>query len=356
MRSPIRRRPAQEVQMGIRAAGRSGPSLGVVGWLTVLALLLTACQSGPSGPASPAPSASAMPATTESPAAESATLPAQALPTPRLAEPGPNLPTVLEEYVGPLWGRFREEHFYSAALDREMPYYIYLPPGHDHADGGFPVLCMLHGASGDNSEWATIGIINGADRLIASGEIPPLILVLPQGDFGYWVNHVDGGPRWGDYVVEDLVRQLDQHYRTLPTPRARAVGGLSQGGHAALQLTFNHPDIFGVAGAHSPSLRADDGFLPWLGSGAEYARRDPISLAQSLPLTSLQNATLWLDVGSEDEWRPRVELLHEVLSERGVDHEYHIWPGAHDGEYWQPHVPDYLRYYGRALRPAVEGR
>jgi enterochelin esterase-like enzyme len=314
-----------------------------------------ACRSGDSEPASPPPGAAGAPPTTTADAAVPPAPAAQALPTPTLPVQGPNLPTALEEYVGPLWGHFREERFYSAALDRVMPYYIYLPPGHDDAAGRVPVLYMLHGASGDNAEWATIGIINWADRLIASGEMPPLLLVLPQGDFGYWVNHVNGGPRWGDYVVEDLVLQLDENYRTLPLPRARAVGGLSQGGHAALQLTFNHPDIFGVAGAHGPSLRPDDGFLPWLGSGAEYARRDPISLAESLPLSTLQSATLWLDVGSEDEWRPRVELLHEILAERGVVHEYHVWPGAHDGEYWQPHVPDYLRYYGRALRPAVEG-
>ena len=275
----------------------------------------------------------------------SAKAPGQALPV-----RGPNPPEALEEYVDPLWGTFRERHFYSPALDREMPYYIYLPPGHEGAGQRFPVLYMLHGAAGLNEEWATIKLVDWADRLIVGGEIPPLIVVLPQGDFGYWVNHVDGGPRWGDYVVQDLVGHLDTTYQTLPTREARAVGGSSQGGHGALQLTWNHPDVFGVAAAHSPSLRPDDGFLPWLGTGPEFARRDPISLAQTLPLATLQRATLWLDIGSEDRWRPRAELLHETLAARGVAHEWHVWPGDHDGDYWLPHVPDYLRYYGRALR------
>ena len=159
----------------------------------------------------------------------------------------------------------------------------------------------------------------------------------------------------GRYVVEDLVTHLDSTHGTLPHPRARAVGGLSQGGHAALQLTFNHPDVFGVAGAHSPSLRPDDGFLPWLGTGAEYARRDPISLAQSLPLATLLRPRLWLDVGTEDQWRPRVEILHQILTERGVPHAWHVGPGSHDGDYWQPNVPTYLRWYGQALRAGLNG-
>jgi enterochelin esterase-like enzyme len=267
----------------------------------------------------------------------------------------PRLAEALPEWVGPLFGRFREEWFYSDALDREMPYFVYAPPAAERTTSGLPVLYMLHGASGDNSEWATIKLIDWADRLIASEEIPPIMVVLPQGDFGYWVNHVDDGPRWGDYLAEDVVGQIDASFPTLPLAAARAVGGLSQGGHAAFQLTFNYPQVFGVAGAHSPSLRAEEDALPWLGSGDEFARRDPIALAQTLPVATLSRPRLWIDVGSDDPWRSRAELLHEALDERGVAHEWQVWPGGHDGDYWQPNVPAYLRYYGRALRAALDG-
>jgi len=259
------------------------------------------------------------------------------------------------EWVGPLRGRFREERFYSDALDREMPYFVYAPPAAERTTQGLPVLYMLHGASGDNSEWATIKLIDWADRLIASDEIPPLMVVLPQGDFGYWVNHVDDGPRWGDYLAGDVVGQIDATFPTLPVAAARAVGGLSQGGHAAFQLAFNYPAVFGVAGAHSPSLRAEEDALPWLGSGDEFARRDPIALAQTLPIATLSRPRLWIDVGSDDPWRSRAELLHAALDDRGVPHEWQVWPGGHDGDYWQPNVPAYLRYYGRALRAAIDG-
>ena len=56
--------------------------------------------------------------------------------------------------------------FWSASLGREMPYEVYLPQGYDSGTTArYPVLYMLHGASGDNSEWATIGIVNWTDQL-----------------------------------------------------------------------------------------------------------------------------------------------------------------------------------------------
>jgi enterochelin esterase-like enzyme len=337
-------------------SGRTGRWPRAARWLVGAALLVAACQSGESGArlmsraedAAPAP-ASVAPAQVIVPVESGAGT------VPVVSAPGPTPPEVLDEYVEPLWGSFVERHFHSAALDREMPYYIYLPPDYDSGSRVYPVLYMLHGAAGDNAEWATVRLINWAERLILGQELPPTIVVLPQGDFGYWVNHAEDGPRWGDYVVADLVGHIDATYRTDQRPGARAIGGNSQGGHGALQLTFNHPEVFGIAGAHSPSLRLDDGALPFLGTGDEFAWRDPITLAETLPVDALRRATLWLDVGTEDQWQPRVETLHATLEAREVPHEFHEWPGSHDGDYWQPHVPDYLRYYGQALRGRTTG-
>jgi enterochelin esterase-like enzyme len=314
------------------------------GQLLALALLASQLACAAAAPASPAPPAGARPAAEAGVAAGVAAA--------RERRP----PEALPEHVDPLWGTFVQREFYSAALDRPMPIYIYLPPEWAMRGQAVPVLLMLHGASGDHAEWATIKLIDWADQLIAEGAIPPLLVALPQGDFGYWVDHVDDGPRWGTYTVRDVVGYLDANLPTLQRPEARAIGGLSQGGHGALQLGFNHPEVFNIIGAHSPSLREDDGFLPWLGRGEEFARRNPLHLASTLPLGTLQRLTLWIDVGSEDTlWRPRAELLHQVLAARGVPHAFHVWPGGHDGEYWQPNVPRYLRYYGQALRARLGG-
>jgi enterochelin esterase-like enzyme len=254
---------------------------------------------------------------------------------------------VLPEYVGAIRGRFIEQWFFSRALGREMPYYIYFPPDYDESGRSYPVLYLLHGASGDAAEWPAYGLIDMLDQSIFAREIEPFMVVLPQGEFGYWMNHAEGGYRWGDYLTRDLVGHVDGTYRTLRRPYRRAVGGLSMGGTGALVQGFTLPLVFGVVGAHSPALREDNSVVEFLGTGDEFAARDPISLARTAP--GLDQLQIFLDTGEEDPWYGQVLALDEILLGRGVQPEFHIWPGGHDQEYWVAHTPEYLRFYSYAL-------
>jgi S-formylglutathione hydrolase FrmB len=251
-------------------------------------------------------------------------------------------------YVGTIEGRFREVAFYSPSLDREMSYYVYLPPGYGTEARRYPVLYMLHGGGGSKDEWPAYGLVNDVDRSILAKDIRPLIVVMPQGDFGYWVNWVDSGPRWGDYIARDLRRQVDSTYRTLPDAPHRAIGGLSMGGAGALQLAFNHPDIFQVVGSHSPSLHVDDGsFATVYGTGQDFVVREPIVLASTAP--NIGSLKIWIDAGEDDPWLERDEVLHDNLLERGIAHNWSILPGGHVGEYWIENLPAYLRFYDGVL-------
>jgi enterochelin esterase-like enzyme len=272
----------------------------------------------------------------------------EATPTPTAAAAAPSLDAGAAGYVGPIAGSFREMMFYSPSLDRDMSYYVYLPPGYGTEGRRYPVLYMLHGGGGEKDEWPAYGLVNDADRSIQSKDIRPLIIVMPQGDLGYWVNWVGDGPRWGDYVARDLRRQIDATFRTLPDSSHRAIGGLSMGGAGALQLAFTHPDIFGVAGAHSPSLHLDDGtFSAIYGTGDDFLKREPIDLAVSAPNIDLLK--IWIDAGEDDPWLERDQLLHANLDARGVPHNWNVFHGGHDGDYWIQNISSYLRFYDSAL-------
>lgn len=249
-------------------------------------------------------------------------------------------------YIGDINGMLREFEFYSAALNADMRYFIYLPPDYTSAGRRYPVLYMLHGAAGDKEEWLAIGLIDAADRAIRSEDVEPMVIVLPDGDLSYWANHARGGPRWGDYLADDLVRHIDASYRTLAEPADRAVGGLSMGAWGALHLAFTRPDVFGTLGAHSPSLRTGDA-MAFLGDQEELRRKDPLALAQTAD--SIEDLQIWIDVGEDDPWLERAELLHNVLEERGIWHTWSVFPGGHDADYWEAHLLDYLRFYGSAL-------
>ena len=147
-------------------------------------------------------------------------------------------------------------------------------------------------------------------------------------------------------MADDLVRHIDQTYRTLAEPARRVIGGLSMGAHGALQLSLTHPGRFGAVGVHSPSLRTAGDTFAFFGRGEAFAQRDPLSLVQQGVAPA---SRLWIDAGDQDPWSRQVERLSGALDQQRAPHVLRIFPGIHDGSYWSQHIADYLRFYSAAL-------
>jgi enterochelin esterase-like enzyme len=270
-------------------------------------------------------------------------VPASASDPPRVQDTASNVAQPDSNAAGKLQGTLLEPEFYSTALNTQERYFIYLPPGYHNQGQKLPVLYMLHGAGG-RGEWLGYDLIGKADAGIASGKLPQMLIVLPQGDDGYWVNHQSGGPKWGDYLIQDLVKHIDSTYRTQPDAKHRALGGMSMGGWGALYQGFTHPEEFGVVGAHAAALRQD---LPFLPKGDQFNQFDPVQLAANAP--NLTSQRVWIDADEQDPWVKRDADVHNRLDTRHISNEWHTFPGRHGGSYWADHVPDYLNFYGKAL-------
>jgi enterochelin esterase-like enzyme len=244
--------------------------------------------------------------------------------------------------------RVEDRKFTSRTLGREMPYFAFLPPGYDaNANASYPVLYMLHGMSGTNTEWRDLGLFTQADTLMKSRDVKPMLIVLPQGDDSYWVDHVNG-PAWGTYTVRDVVTEIDGRYRTLAQRERRAVGGLSMGAHGALQLALNFPDVYRVVGAHSVVLRQANALPDYFGNAAESRMRDPVMLAAAHPATA-KSLSISMDIGLQDTWYPPAKAFHDQLVREGVPHDWRTPPGDHTAEFWSSQIPANLRFYSAAL-------
>jgi poly(3-hydroxybutyrate) depolymerase len=143
------------------------------------------------------------------------------------------------------------------------PVLVYLPPSYRTEPARrYPVLYMLHGATSVPEEWLD-GTYQGLDlrltldSLIIAGAIPEMIVVMPDCDNAlgsHWYANSPALGRWEDFIVRDLVRQVDRHYRTDAARARRALFGHSMGGFGALAIGFRHPDVFGLVYASSPAL------------------------------------------------------------------------------------------------------
>ncbi|HLF79115.1 MAG TPA: alpha/beta hydrolase-fold protein [Dehalococcoidia bacterium] len=240
----------------------------------------------------------------------------------------------------------------SPALNRSLPATVYLPPGYEAGDQRYPVLYMLHGLGATRDEWQEYGMFEVAVEMMRSGEIPPFIIVLPEGEDGYWFNHAFNGPRWGDYLARDVVNAIDARYRTLSSRDFRAVGGLSMGADGALQIALNNPDVFGVVQAHGPVLRPFDIASPYYGDIEYFNANYPVTLVEQKPEVA-RSLKIQLDVGDVDLWLWSATAFHDQLTALEIPHEWYVWSGGHDYAYWIRNIPQNLRTMGSVVRAAL---
>jgi enterochelin esterase-like enzyme len=291
----------------------------------VIFFLIVALLAGPAacsprpGP-TPTPTVSPLPPTeTFVPTLAPTDTPVPPTPTPACSAPGTLEPQQLT----------------SASMPAPLRFLVYLPPCYAERTGlRYPVLYLFHGAFYDENQWVRLGAPAAADRLISSGETPPFIIVMPFDPYNYQPYEYG----FDEAFLKDLLPYVDAHYRTLPDRTRRAVGGLSRGSSWALHFGLSRPDLFGEIGMHSPVIFSSDGLVveKWI----------DIIPPEQMPL-------FYLDVSENDQNLTNVRWLENILTVRGIPHEWHFNTGFHDETYWAAHVEQYLRWYaaGWAANP-----
>jgi enterochelin esterase-like enzyme len=272
-------------------------------------------------------------------------------------------------------GRFVEASAPSPALGAPVSYTVYLPFGYERSAQRYPVLYLLHGRGDSMSAWTRVKA--ELDRLIATGQMPPVLAVLPDAPWSsggsYYVDSAHtGGVAAETALTRDLVTHVDATYRTVASRSARLVGGYSMGGYGALRYVLAHQDLFAQALVLSPAVYTplppadssarefgafgvgddafDEGVYTSLNYPALLPRLDP-----ALPVR------LYIAVG-DDEWpNPLPEdyrhdidfesaaLYNLVRRTPGVTADLRITDGGHDWDVWAPAFVDGMRLLGPAL-------
>jgi putative tributyrin esterase len=309
----------------------------------------------------------------------------------------PSPPAVAEKA-----GRVETKTFQSTALGVEKEYVVYLPAGYDEqTTRRYPVFYYLHGLGGNETNWSKGGELGtSADKLGLQA-----IVVMPDGDDGFYADSPskidydacmkDGTGlflpgmqnrahtcvkqrRYETYIIKDLVGEIDAKYRTIATREGRAIAGLSMGGFGALQLGMRHPDLFAAAASHSgvdALLYAgpypyEKGKVKLISQAdiAKYGKGNPdveriglwiqtifgpdIAVWKSYDPAVLAEKVepgkpaLYLECGTEDGFglHNGAQYLHDILTDRKIDHVWYLGPGTHDFRFWKVRLPESLKF------------
>ncbi|MGH2972351.1 MAG: alpha/beta hydrolase [Gaiellaceae bacterium] len=166
-----------------------------------------------------------------------------------------------------LRGRIDEHVLASEALHgnplgdpAERPLWVYVPPAYDaEPERRFPALYLIQGMTGQIDMWRNRSAFRPSvpelvDRLFADEGCPPALVVYVDcwtSVGGSQFLDSPGTGRYHTYLCEEVVRFVDERYRTLPEAAHRGITGKSSGGYGAMVTPMLRPDLFAGLATHA---------------------------------------------------------------------------------------------------------
>lgn len=225
---------------------------------------------------------------------------------------------------------------------------VVIVPGNDKKQNElYPTVYLLHGFGGNYSNW-----LLRVPALQDYADGYRLIIVCPDGEFGSWYfdSPVDSSFRYETYVSKEVPAFVEAHYPAIKDRKARAISGLSMGGHGALFLGFRHADFFGACGSMSGALvieRITRGFQveKRLGDTSNKERYNEYSIMKQMESYPGDSLAVIMDSGTEDPIVEMSRMAHRKMLALKIPHDYIERPGRHDWSYWRTAVQFQLLFF-----------
>ena len=220
----------------------------------------------------------------------------------------------------------------SSLLNREMTYSVYLPAGYTE-DKKYPVIYLLHGYGGDQNEWFKYDdLADDANTMIASGEIPEMIVVTPDGQTWMYIDNCYGNElNYEQYFFEELLPEVETKYSISLEKGSRIIGGFSMGGYGALRYGVMHNSLFSYVYAMSSVIGG-------------YGGIDMGEIVKNYKPADLPGITL--ECGDRDYFTADNREFSRQLTALGITHEHIEREGGHDWTFWSACTPKILKKAG----------
>jgi len=244
---------------------------------------------------------------------------------------------------------------YSSSMKKSIKAVVITPDNYQSASP-MPVVYLLHGYGDNYAAWPTKA--KGFER---AADLYQLIIVCADGNNSwYWDSPVDEKYRYETYVSNELIKWVDEKYKTIKNRTGRAITGLSMGGHGALYLALRHQDVFGAAGSMSGGVDIRPFPNNWdmaarLGKYAEHPDAwEKYTVANLLYLLTPRSLALIIDCGTEDFFYKVNEKLHHELLYRNIPHDFIVRPGAHNWPYWNNAIGYQMLFMSNYFKTSVK--
>jgi S-formylglutathione hydrolase FrmB len=263
-------------------------------------------------------------------------------------------------------GRIDCSTFNSQVLHRAVHYCVMLPPGYEtDKSKKYPVLYFLHGLGQNEQTLLRSGGWGLIEDLRQQHKIGDFLMVAPEGRGSFFINSIDGRDRYSDFFLSEFLPYMETHYRVIRDRKTRGITGLSMGGYGALRFAFGHPELFGSVSVQSPALITESpreinadlhnaGPLTQLLASVfgnpinipHWQQNNPFELARRNKL-QIKTQAIYINCGQQDDFgfQEGAEKMHKQLAAEGITHEFHLYHGSHNADYFQSHLGETIEFH-----------
>lgn len=225
----------------------------------------------------------------------------------------------------------------SAVMPKAGKAVVVLPKQYKKRQLRFPVVYLLHGYGGNYSNW--IKLVPQIKELATAYNS---IIVCPDGGISSWYlnSPIDSNSRYATYIGEEVPKFIDANYRTIAQKEARAITGLSMGGHGGLYLGIQFPETFGACGSMSGGVDLRNSSRKYdlalrIGDSATHPQNwYNYSVVHQVEKLKNKPVNMIIDCGVNDFFFSINQQLHQKLLDLGIPHDYIERPGEHNWTYW----------------------
>ena len=223
------------------------------------------------------------------------------------------------------------------------------------AKAPFKTLFLLHGISGNHSDWIS------ETRIRSWAESRGIAVVMPSGYNAFYLDNPESHNYYGRFVGQELVEVARRMFPLSNRREDTWIGGISMGAYGALRNGLKYCETFGsVVGLSSAmiidgfdQIISDDLFFlsrPFLEhtfGDLEHVRgsdKDPARLAADLVYCDRPRPRVFMSCGNQDPLAEPNRVLAQRLRDTGLDVTYHGLDGGHDWDFWNTALQEALAW------------
>ncbi len=229
-----------------------------------------------------------------------------------------------------------------------------IPPmmveGNENFKRPMKTLYLLHGFSGNESDWEYNGI---AEDIAAKYN---MAVIMITGGNNFYLDRKATGCQYGTFAGQEVVDFTRKLFGLSDKREDTLIGGLSMGGFGALHTALAYPETFGGVVALSSALiihniaGLEPGFQDMMANYEYYAEvfgdldkvkesdNNPEVLFKRNQDNGVKNPPIYMAIGTEDFLYNENQIMRKFLEENNANMKYEEGPGIHDWVFWNNYI------------------